>query len=209
MAVEQHLHTSILNSLDTIAPIVLLISEPGLGAVSQTRTAVERAANELDTEVKMAGHTNQSISYIEIFAHDLNEEHAFGFGFIPVAKRLQSALDGRHTVVMIDSNDATQNDIDVLVNLLNTRSYNGVDLTNAHLIVLARDENIVQRVDHIQVLVNDPAPIVSPKALENKMGQLLTPHVSHIKQSIEKKRAEATHVDETPGIDANRYKKTL
>lgn len=224
MSVEQSLHASILNSLDTTAPAVLLVSQPGLGAVSQTRNALEQAANELDMEVKMSGHTNESISYIEILARDLNEEHSFGFGTIPVATRLQSALDGRHTVVMIDSSDATQNDLEVVVELLNTRSYNGVDLANAHLIVLARDENIAQKVDHIQVLVNEPAPVVSKQPVDSTMGQLLTPDVSQsepvrsvatsdvtgpqtvIKKAIDKKRAAAA---ETPEIDISGHKNTL
>lgn len=228
MSVEQSIHTSLLNNFDTIGPAVLVVSEPGFGAVTQVQNAVEQFAHDLNLDVKMSNPNTDSISYMEISANQLNDNH-LSFVETPMAERFTSALEGRHAVVMIDATNASNGDVEAVAYLLNDRRFNDIDLADASFIVLARDLALAQHVDNLEILVNEPAPALNKQRLENQRadgenkGVLLITKIfdedaiqapgSDVvvtrPQDLLKKRAQMSHVDEAHLIDANGHKKTL
>lgn len=169
MTIENSVHSAILNTIDTTGPAVLVVSKPGLGAVSQVQNAVERVSQNLGLDVKMAAHTTNTIAYVEIFANQLTDQH--GLIQTPLKDRLTEALQSRHTIVAIDSTYAAQNDVDAVVDVLNSRTFKGVDLTHTSLIVIARDEQIAERVDSIVVMVNEPVPTLNKQRLEEQRAE--------------------------------------
>ena len=163
------------------SPAVVVVSDPGLGAVAQVHNAIEGVNNTLGTRVKMApghdGYTQETLAFLDILPNQLVPPQAAYSPYMPVEDRLVAANAARHTIVMIDATDAPQQDLDHVIDLLNTRKFGSTDLSTTNVIVVVRDAQWIDQITgKVAVVFNDemaPPPLSKARVEQQREGTLL------------------------------------